>query len=50
MKKINDLEKKTKETEDKFKRTEKVLATKKERVSKLEKEVGSQSLINSLYK
>lgn len=39
-KKIGELEKKLKDMEDKLKRTEKVLSTKKDRVTKLEKEVS----------
>lgn len=40
-KKIVELEKKLKEAEDKCKRNEKVLATRKDKVAKLEKQVNS---------
>lgn len=40
-KKISELEKKLKEVEDKCKRNEKVLATRKDKVAKLEKQVNS---------
>lgn len=39
-KKIGELEKKLKEAEDKCKRTEKQLSVRKDKVAKLEKEVG----------